>query len=330
MVTRASVLVPTHRGAHRLPTLLDALARQDVRDPWEVVVAVDGVLDDTPAILSSYASRLPLRVLTRSHARGVCAALNDAYAAATGDVLIRCDDDLTPAPGMVRRHVAWHERSSHPVGVIGATRDVFEDTPYARAYGRPANARQLAGVYRRAPDRRWLHWAAHNSLTRESWDLVGGFDPRFAYGEDVELGWRLHDSGVEIVIDPELEIPHRGPATCAQVRAPRAFVSGSGRRLLDEVHRVPAEASGPVGLAGRVWSAGTTSLALAVRSPKGYRRLGSLADRLPGAVPDAMRGRAIAFVVEAAGRSGQRHGSSDLGSFRSQKSLELSTERPGG
>ena len=49
----ASVIVPSHRGAHRLPALLDALARQDHPGPWEVLVVLDGVLDDSPEVLEA-------------------------------------------------------------------------------------------------------------------------------------------------------------------------------------------------------------------------------------------------------------------------------------
>src|SRR6478672_11428558 len=60
----ASVIVPSHRGAHRLPALLEALSRQDHLGPWEVVVVLDGVLDDSPRILEQWSDRLTLRVLS--------------------------------------------------------------------------------------------------------------------------------------------------------------------------------------------------------------------------------------------------------------------------
>ena len=34
----ATVIVPTHRGAHRLPRLLAALEAQDLPEPWEMNV----------------------------------------------------------------------------------------------------------------------------------------------------------------------------------------------------------------------------------------------------------------------------------------------------
>ena len=56
----ASVIVPTHRGAHRLPTLLEALSRQVHPGPWEVIVVLDGVLDDSAEVLESWRRRLHL------------------------------------------------------------------------------------------------------------------------------------------------------------------------------------------------------------------------------------------------------------------------------
>ena len=124
----ASVIVPTHRGAHRLPVLLDALAAQDVDEPWEVVVVLDGVLDDSPRLLEQWQDRLDLRIVVHPEPLGLVDALNDGYAAARGRVLIRCDDDLTPGPDMVRRHIA-HHTAAGDVGVMGPTRDVFPRPP---------------------------------------------------------------------------------------------------------------------------------------------------------------------------------------------------------
>ena len=233
---RASVVVPTHGGAHRLPELLGAMAVQDFDGEWELIVVVDGVVDDSVSVLEGYRDRVPLRTIVHDTGRGVVAVLNDAFAQARGEVLIRCDDDLSPRPDFVRRHVAHHVGSTR-VGVIGPTRDVFPDTPYARAYGRPATERSLEAAYRRPEDQRWVGWAANNSVHREAWACAGGFSTRFVYGQDSELGWRLaRDCGVRILVDPELQADHRGPSTSAGTRIPRAFVSGASKRLFYGEH----------------------------------------------------------------------------------------------
>jgi GT2 family glycosyltransferase len=321
-----SVVVPTHGGARRLPVLLDALEAQDLTQPWELIIAVDGVVDDTVEVLDTYADRLPLRVLVNPEPRGVVATLNDAFAQARGRVFVRCDDDLTPAPDFLRRHLAWHDGRSD-VGVVGPTRDVFPATRYAAVYGGPANGRLLDTVYSREPGGRWMSWAANNSLHRDAWAKAGGFDPRFVYGQDSELGWRLTQQGVEIVVDPALEVEHRGPSATATGRVPRAFVSGASRKLFDQVHpgaRPPAAA--PRGLAV-AWNGLVATVAAGVRSPAGYERIGRLLDRVIPHLPDNIAGRLVALSVEAAGRSGQRYGSTDLATYKARKAAELAAER---
>jgi GT2 family glycosyltransferase len=324
----ASVVVPTQRGAHRLPALLEALAAQDTPEPWEVVVVVDGPDAETEAVLRTYLAVLPLRVIVRENSTGVAAALNTGYVAAQGRVLIRCDDDLTPAPDMVARHLA-HHRGGDRVGVIGPTRDAFTDTPYARLYGRPANARALAAAYARPESMRWQGWAAHNSITRASFDAAGGFDESYSYREDSDLGLRLMQHGVRMVVDPALEIEHRGPAPDTSTRAARAWVSGASEALFATRH--PGALQPPPGGApsarARVWFAATLVVAMGVRGRGSAARAGALVDLLLPRVSPWTGGRLVALVVEGAARSGRRHGLADQAAYRAQKDAELAAER---
>lgn len=323
----ASVIVPSYRGAHRLPALLEALTVQRFDEAWEVLIALDGESRGSRDVIDRFSERLPARIHASQEPRGLCATLNEAYRMARGEILIRCDDDLTPGPDMVSRHVQLHRQHAEPVGVIGLTRDVFDSTPYARAYGEPANARQRHAGYERGPDHAWMHWAAHNSVSRTSWDLVGGFDSRFVYGQDSELGLRLHTAGVRIIVDRQLEIEHRGPAHNAQSRVPRAFISGASRRLFNEVHPdFRHEVTPPASVRDRVWSGVVRGISLRWRHPNDTRSFGRLLDSLPTWLPDSFRGKLIALGVEAAGYAGLRKGSMDLSVYKSQKQHELRNE----
>lgn len=322
----ASVVIPSYRGAHRLPELLDALVAQDFREPWEVVLVLDGPPDGSAEVAARYAEALDLSVLSSPEPHGTVHALNAGYAAARGRVLIRCDDDLTPGPDMVRRHVE-HHRTETDLGVIGLTRDVFPPTRYAAAYGERANRRSLDAAYARPPAERWLHWAAHNSLTRDTWDRAGGFDTRFVYGQDYELGLRLHEGGVRFVIDPALELGHRGPSVVAATRVPRAYVSGASRRLVELTHgRLPLTVADPRGVRARAWAVAVGAVTALVRTRDGFARLGRLADRVLAVVPPSVGGPLVALLVEAAGRSGRRHGNPDLTVYTPQKRAELQRE----
>lgn len=322
----ASVIVPTHGGAHRLPALLETLAAQTGVARYEVVVVVDGVVDDTPALLDRWRQQLPLVVVTHPEAQGVAAALTSGFDVAAGTYLIRCDDDLAIPTDFIAGHLAAQGGSTSRV-VLALTRDIFADTAYARAYGRRANERALAAYYAQTPELRWQHLAACFSIHREAWAASGGFDPSFPYGEDSEFGYRLWRLGYDFVIEPALEVGHRGPASSAAIRVPRSYVSGASRRRFLHVH---PDAPQPVASASdaraRVWSASVQAVAATVRGYQGYRALGSSIAWLVERLPSRIGGLMVALGVEAAARAGRRFGSIDLHAYRDQKSRELGQE----
>jgi GT2 family glycosyltransferase len=303
-----SVVVPTRGGATRLPVLLDALAAQRVDEPWEVLVVLDGDVDGSRQIIEAYTESLPIRILERAGGDGVSAALAAGYAAARGEIVLRCDDDLTPVPGFLAGHLARHRArpaGAPPLGVVSLTRDVFRDTPYATAYGRPANERLIAQAYARPPEERWRHWAACNSVPKEAYDAVGGFDPTMTYREDSELGLRLARHGVEIVIDPELEIEHRGPAADVASRAGRAFTSGASTVAFGERHPRSASVTTPP---QTVWDRAVAFGADRIGSRRDAAALGHRIDGLLSRLPARARGKVVAWAVEAAAEAGRRVG----------------------
>lgn len=253
----ASVIVPTYGGLRRLPALLDALTEQDMSEPWEVVISIDGIVDETKALVEQYRGRLDLVVVESATSTGVSAALNRGFAAASGEVLIRCDDDLTPRRSMVRRHVELHRE--HPRTIVSAVcRDVAVPTPFGRVYGsRAAAARRQQWYGRPVPDR-WIDCAGHLSVDRATWELAApGFDESIPYGEDSEMAYRLVKRGVEVHLAPELEIEHRGAPRLAANRVPRAFNAGAGSRVfaLGHPEAVPAEPPPcPSSFRAAVWS----------------------------------------------------------------------------
>jgi GT2 family glycosyltransferase len=327
-VMDASVIVPTYRGEARIRPLLDALVRQDYPGPWEVVVSVDGIVDSTRAVVEEYVDRLSVRCVVSDEPRGVTHALNDGFASAAGQVLIRCDDDFTPGPDMVRRHVEWHRK--HPrVGVSCAYRDVEVDSPFGRAYGRQAATRRREQWYAREPEHRWMDWAGHNSISKDVWDELSGFDPRFRYGQDSEFGWRLKQAGVRILVDPALEIEHRGAPVSAANRIPRGFVAGASRRQFTSVHEAShsgTESSRPHGLLARGWRASTSATARLIRTQQGYQRLGGIVERALSVVPRPVGQRLVAWAVESAAVAGERHGPDNLDSLGRQKDREIAAE----
>ncbi len=50
---KVSVIIPTHNRADALRKTLERLARQDFKEPWEVVV-VNNLTDDTTEVVKNY------------------------------------------------------------------------------------------------------------------------------------------------------------------------------------------------------------------------------------------------------------------------------------
>jgi GT2 family glycosyltransferase len=324
-----SVVVPTRGGATRLPVLLDALAAQRVDETWEVVFVLDGDVDGSREIVEAYADRLSLRIVERAGGDGVSAALAAGYDAARGKIVLRCDDDLTPGPGFLAGHLARHRErpaGAPPLGVVSLTRDVFRDTPYASAYGRPANERLIAEAYARPLEERWRHWAACNSVPKVAYAAAGGFDPKMTYREDSELGLRLARSGVEIVIDPDLEIEHRGPAPDVASRAARAFTSGASTIAFGERH--PDEDPNAVKNTTTPWDRAVAVAARRIGSRQEADALGHRVDGLLARLPVRTRGKVVAWAVEAAAQAGRRVGDATWGRDVSSPVISVSIVIP--
>lgn len=323
-----TVVVPSHNGANRLPILLAALASQDFSGEWEILFYLDGSTDDSADLLDTWRDRLPLRILADETRAGVARALNRGYSSARGSVVVRCDDDLTPRQDFIRRHLEWHRHRSD-MAVIGPTLDVFPDTPYARAYGRRSALRSVKASMETPASRRWVHWSANNSIRRETWLKTGGFNEAlFAYGEDSEFGYQLHELGINIVVDIHLLADHRGPALTTQRRARRAFVSGSSARARDVLHpdSVANAGSDRTGGRQRLWSLMSQLVRRQVRSVEDAEALGRLTDKAAARIPPSLGSKVIALVVESAAQAGYESGPCDLRSFLDQKERDLAEE----
>lgn len=299
-MTLASIVIPSRGGAQRLPGLLSALAAQDDTE-WEAIVVLDGDIDDSEAVVADYA-HLPVRSIVFPENRGRVAALNAGFEAATGDVLIRCDDDLVPTPDYVRR---FKQTVLAGKAAIGLYRNVLPNTPYAAAYGRDADQKFRAGAYAAGPSGAWRYWAGNCAISRDHWEQIGPYDPDYrAYGwEDVDYGYRLHEHGASVVLIPELETTHRVAAVTTKVRVQRAYHSGAARLTFEGKHpeATMAPAAPP---ADSVWNRAVLAVAKAPR--KMLLQAAGAVDVLATVLPAAVSRKLIALLVEASGVSGYR------------------------
>lgn len=307
-MTRASIVIPSHSGAQRLPRLLDGLAAQTY-DDWEAVVVLDGDVDGSRAVVAAYESRIPLRCIAFDGNRGRVPALNAGFGAAEGDVLIRCDDDFDVDPGYVQAHVDAHD--DRECGVIGPVHNVAPEGDYLRVYGRDADARGRRDIEGLSHRHRWRAWGGNTSVSRDAWTALHGFDERYrGYGwEDIDFGYRLHRRGVPIDYVEAAGVRHHLASVSARTRSQRSFRSGQARRTFDRAHHFEPQmhGSGPWNLAVGAVARGLT-----------YERtlgLGSAIDAVLPHTPAPIGRKLVALLVEGAALAGYRVGESHVNDF---------------
>lgn len=297
----ATVVVPSMGGAKKLPVLIGSLAKQDT-DDFEVVVVVDGDIDDSESVVARLATEVPfrLRSVVFPENRGRVAALNAGAEVAEREILIRCDDDLGLPAQHIRRHLERHAAGER--GVIVPARDVFPDNPYAWAYGRHADLEIRAAMIATPPEQRWRFWSGYVSVPKVTHDRIGGYDSRYRhYGwEDVDFGYRLHRDGVPIDMAGDMVGEHYG-VDRLENRALRALHSGSARSTFAEIHG--SEALGEVPKPGGAWGALVRGGA-AIASERNVGMTARLLDRHARVLPHWVARKAMSFVVESAGYAG--------------------------
>lgn len=207
-----SVVIPTYNRATHLRRVLRALETQDLApDSFEVVVVDDGSSDDTAAVLNERFT-YKLNSLRQANA-GPAAARNAAIRAATGDLIVFIDDDVVPAPSLLRLHrdaqaagsgvvigrMSCPERARQPLWAQWETRTLEKQYASMIAGRFPATPRQF--------------YTANASVPREALLRAGLFDERFRRAEDVELAYRLHGIGLPFRFEPAANVVHDTPRT---------------------------------------------------------------------------------------------------------------------
>jgi len=95
---RLSVVIPTYNKASRIAASLDAVVSYLAGKPYrsEIVVVDDGSTDLTADVArAALAGRLPSEVIRREKNLGKGASVREGVLAASGELILFCDDDLS-------------------------------------------------------------------------------------------------------------------------------------------------------------------------------------------------------------------------------------------
>ena len=275
-----SVVIPCLDEADLLPHQLEALARQESADVWEVVVADNGSTDRSREIALSFADRLPeLRVVDASARRGRHYACNVGVRHARGRSIVFVDADDEVAPGYIAAMA--HALREHTV-VAARLDHIALDPAWMAGVGSGFQIRGLEDGFG------FLPFGSGCSLgfQRSVFEAVGGFRERATYCEDVDISWRVQLAGHRIEFVPDAVVHYRSRTTLrAMFHQHRNF--GRSRALLYHDYRSSGMPPRPSKTALNEWFFIARSV-LRIRSraeaARWSRRLGRCVGRLQGSV----------------------------------------------
>lgn len=201
-----SVVIPTYNRIDTLRVVLPSLLEQTLdRAAYEIVLADSESTDGTAQYVRELAVSLPegrLRYVPGKYT-GRASARNSGVAAARAPVVLFTDADIIASQTLLERHAAGHRADpGRRVAVVGCELQVRSLDDYENQRDHSQVRRALHPQTRRRLS--WLYFLTGNaSVRRDDLLAVGCFDESFTgYGhEDLELGYRLEKSGVEIRYD---------------------------------------------------------------------------------------------------------------------------------
>ena len=189
-----SIVIPTYNEPERLLAAVQSLALQDYPpEAVEMIVVDDASPVFDPGSIENAAAPFTLRILRHITNQGRARARNTGIRAASREVVLFLDSDMTVEPGFLQAHAEAHRRANTvAIGHIRFGAQIPDNCLTRYLDGR--------GVHRlregeRVPFNCFV--TGNSSVRRDQLLRVGLFDERFtAYGgEDLELGYRLHLDG---------------------------------------------------------------------------------------------------------------------------------------
>ena len=186
MATRVTVLLATHNDEPFLGAAIDSVLAQTFSD-FELLIVLDASTDRSREIIERYDDPR-IRLLLNETNIGLGASLNRGLAIITSEYVARLDGNDLCFPERLARQVAYLD--AHPEVAAAGSQATLIDI-----------AGRRVGVVHRPTTELGMRWhrifgspLVHSSVmfrTAIVWDVLGGYDERFRFGEDFDLWRRL-------------------------------------------------------------------------------------------------------------------------------------------
>jgi glycosyltransferase involved in cell wall biosynthesis len=204
-----SVVIATHNRPDKLAATVACLMAQRVASfTYEIIVVDDGSVRPVSLLESEGETRC---TLIRLEGMGRSAARNAGALVASGDILVFIDDDITVKSDFLPSHLVAQREWA---GSIAVGSVLLPEHTQLTPFGRFRQRLESTG----GPQSRGLTLmrnyciASNMSVSKQRFELLGGFDGSIESGEDQDLALRHTGRGGRIVFLPEAEGIHNDTA----------------------------------------------------------------------------------------------------------------------
>jgi glycosyltransferase involved in cell wall biosynthesis len=196
-----SVVIPVYNGGDSFRRCLARLAEASPA-PLEVIVVSDGDTDGSGTLAEEWGAtvvRLPV-------SGGPAKARNVGARMAQGDIIFFVDADVEIRPDTIGQVAIAFERDPELAALIGS----YDDAPGATNFLSQYRNLLHHYVHQTGQQTAFTFWGACGGIRREIFLAVDGFDERYRQPciEDIELGYRLRQTGHKIELHKTIQVKH--------------------------------------------------------------------------------------------------------------------------
>jgi len=196
-----SVIIPVFNAEQDLGSALRSLALS-IELPIECIVVDDGSTDGSAEVARKFGAT----VISMEKRGGPAIARNRGASGASGDILFFLDSDVCVRPETVQRIASAFANDLGLSALIGS----YDDDPHRQDFISQYRNLMHHYVHQSGQEAASTFWSGCGAIRRQVFEEISGFDE--SYGrpaiEDIELGYRLHQSKHRVLLDHDLTVKH--------------------------------------------------------------------------------------------------------------------------
>lgn len=216
-----SIIIPTYNEEKHIGGLLAQLREQDVREPFEVIIADGRSTDGTRGVVEQWTRDWSAVKLIDNPHKFVPQALNAALQHARGRIIVRLDAHSEYPRNYLSRLTSELDRlQADNVGGVWITlpgADTAEAEAVAKATSHPLGIGN-AGYRLGSNEIKKVDTVPYGCFRRDLFERIGNFDTDLLRNQDDEFNGRIVRNGGSIYLIPDVHIRYHARPTRKRMR----------------------------------------------------------------------------------------------------------------